>query len=256
MIVGNGDIIGFAAEVILVYDTQPIGKTEKDVVLLSPLRAIGKDILSRILLGDTGKHAHIGIFRHLQLLEHQAQLLSILGHKLGFTAGEHGAAVTDGINLLCHQLGHLGGASRLHNLLGEQGARINPRLLLGRSEGHSGGLRLHLGIDSQQCAVFGELQIAGSPLAIEFQAVTLGSISHPLGLYIDRYEAIGHGGRSHHLVEFQVFLGIRTELTGSITGFLHLYGNAQLRLGQIIDSAIGLCARHIFGDRSLSPCQR
>ena len=192
------------------------------------------------------EHRCQGFVLFVQLLQHQAQLLSVFRHKVGLSFGEQALAFTYVVDFLCHQFSHLGSAACREDICIEQ------RLGVDKFLPFAGHERLWLGgggrqsIDGLQNTVIANHHVGGIALGIEFYSKAFCCICQCERGEAQREHTVRYIGNLAHILQAQIFFCILRQLSGSVGGLLYQYADAQGCFGKEIYGALSGLSWAVF----------
>ena len=153
-------------------------------------------MLCRVLLSDADEKTGHRLILLVELVEHQPQLFAVLGHVVCLSTHQKVTALTDLIDILCDQLGHLSRAACSECFLVHilAGIYFSGEWRVGRGERFA--LRLRVGIDAEEDAIVGESDIGGCCLGVELDGVMLRGVGYGIGFLTDVRDTVinGRGG--------------------------------------------------------------
>ena len=153
--IGYGDIVRFACQVIIGHYPQPLGEAERYfVVHLFGRQADCKGF--GFFFQSTGEHLCHGTFLHIQIVEHDFELRSVLRHIICFATQQCVFAFADVVDFFGYQFRHFCSGSCHEYFFSQKFARVYGFLRSGGDFGCRYRTAAKRHVDGTYNAVFGQ----------------------------------------------------------------------------------------------------
>ena len=236
MQVSDGEVIGFAAEVVDVNKSEIFGKAEENAAAF--LRGYAVDGNPCGVFCDLSlKELAQGCFLTIEVCQHQLELCTVFRHEVGLASAQLITTVSYVVYFLGTQLCHLGRAACTKYILGHKVGRIERCRFLCRHKLAHGGLHGRgIGIDCQQLAIGATCNFADAVPLVDGQIEVASGVGTRKGVNFYADNTIGYR-RLLADVLLHIPEGILTKATGYVLCLLHFHGKACAVSGQAVRRA-------------------
>ena len=245
------NIIRCTSEIVLIEKSELLGEAEKDITLDLLIGYDSKDVLGRILADITRKKRGQHTVLQVELMKHQPQLIAVLRHIVGLTTYQQVPALTDLVDILCRQFGHLCRTASRKNLLAHETTGIGQGLTRSSHKALHRGILHRIGINGQEHSIVRETYIGGYGLGIELHGVALSRIGYGHWILLDADYAVGNRRLGRHIAQTQEAFGIATELTRLVGSLFNQEGDIDGSLREEVDGSLARDTRLIEATHGL-----